>query len=409
MWSPPKPDTKSFYFHKHATKRINIAEGPVSSGKTVDSILKWLTFVPSAPPGVLFMIGKTERTLFRNVIRPMMDFTPPGLCKFTEGAGHGTIAGRRIDVIGFNNVLAETKIRGATCAGWLGDEITLWPKIAFEMLITRMRVKGGRAYGSTNPGSPKHWLKTDWLDNEKVSKDLFQLKYLLEDNEHLDPSYVEMLQRIYSGLFYKRFILGQWVAAEGAIYDMFDEDVHVFDGEVPFDIDNYVTGVDYGTSNPCTFGLYAIGLGPRWKGYAALVKSWRWDSKKKGRQMTNGEYAREYAKFIDGYEIRKNYVDPSAAAFIVELHSLGLPATQAKNDVIEGIQFVSSMFANNKFFLHKSCKDDIEEIEGYVWDEKKSEKGEDAPLKVDDHGPDRDRYVLYSHLGKKRGLTVFTA
>src|SRR5690606_4293976 len=137
--------------------------------------------------------------------------------------------------------------RGMTLAGAYGDEVTLWPESFFTMLLSRLSVPGAQFFGTTNPDSPGHWLKKRYLDRaDELS--LRRFRFTLADNPALDPAYVEALKREYTGLWYRRYILGEWVAAEGAIYDMFDPDRHVA-RELP-EILHWWVGVDYGTTNP---------------------------------------------------------------------------------------------------------------------------------------------------------------
>src|SRR5690625_7400637 len=105
-----------------------------------------------------------------------------------------------------------------TIAGHYGDEITLWPESYFAQSLARMSVAGAKMIGTTNPDSPNHWLKKDWID---ADKGVVSRKLTIEDNEHLPADFVESLKREYTGLWYKRFIEGLWVSAEGAVYDMF--------------------------------------------------------------------------------------------------------------------------------------------------------------------------------------------
>jgi len=402
------PSLKGWGYLLNSTAKINLAVGSVRSGKTVTAGIRWADYVANAPPGLLLVAGKSERTVKRNVIDPLTEFLGSDQVKIRWGLGEGTILGRDVFVVGANDERAEGKIRGSTLAGALGDEITLWPKSFYYMMLSRLSVRGSKFFGTTNPDSPRHWLKQDFINNRRLRRcgDMRVFNWRLDDNPYLDPLYVASLKRQYSGLWYKRFIQGLWCLAEGSVYDMFDEKRHVYSGDVPFVVDHFITGIDYGTANPFTVGLYAIGQKPLYNGYAALVKSWRWDAKKQGRQKTDSQLADAYNKFIDGVQVKANYVDPSAASFITELRARNIKVTKANNSVVEGIQFISSMFNTGRFMMHESCTDDIAEYNGYVWDEKKVARGIDAPLKVDDHAPDRDRYALNTHLGGK-GLVIF--
>lgn len=380
--------------------RINLWEGAVRSGKTIASIIRWLEYVKTAPPGELVMIGKTERTLKRNILDVIESMIGTKNFKYKVGAGEIWLAGRRIYVVGANDERAEGKIRGGTYAGAYGDELTLWPESFWTMLLSRLSVKGAKAFGTTNPDSPYHFLKTDFIDKEGLNLKTFHFD--ITDNPALDPEYVKALMNEYTGLWYKRFILGLWVLAEGAIYDMWDEDKHVRPS--PGFLTNRIAAVDYGTTNPCTFGMYAWNEPSIYdrnkKKVIQLETEYWWDSKAKGRQKTDAQYADDFVAWCSGIVPEVVYVDPSAASFILELRKRGYFVEKANNDVIDGIQFISNLLNTGCYFVDPSCKATIKEFGAYVWDAKAEKKGLDQPLKTNDHTRDRDRYALYSHFGQ---------
>src|SRR5690606_17299071 len=139
---------------------------------------------------------------------------------------------------------AVTKIQGLTLVGAMGDELSLTPESFFTMILSRLSVRGAKLFGTTNPDAPAHWLKRKFLARAG-ELDLATWHFTLEDNPALDPAYVAALKREYTGLWYKRYIQGLWVQAEGAIYDMFDPDRHVV-STLPTLVQHWV-GVDYGT------------------------------------------------------------------------------------------------------------------------------------------------------------------
>ena len=251
---PTKKQTQTII---DAKARLNIWEGAVRSGKTVASLFAWLDYVGSeAPAGDLLMVGKTEKTLKRNVLDVIDRMIPHKFCLRMK-LGECEIYGRRIYCVGANDERAEGKIRGLTVAGAYGDELTLWPESFFTMMLSRLSVSGARFFGTTNPDGPYHWLKTNYLERQGL--DLARFQFSLEDNPFLDRRFVEALKSEYVGLWYKRYIQGLWVAAEGAIYDMFDEVLHVVD-ELPA-MRKYWTAIDYGTAAPTVFLLFGLGGG----------------------------------------------------------------------------------------------------------------------------------------------------
>ena len=384
-----------------STARVNLWEGSVRSAKTIASICRWIEYVKNeAPEGLLVMIGRTQGTIQRNVIDVITDMLGTNDAYFLRGSDEFYLLGRKIVVLGANDERAKEKIQGSTIVGAYGDEVALWPESFYSMLLSRLSVKGAKFFGTTNPDSPYHWLKMNFIDRAH-ELDMLVFHFTLDDNPTLDPAYVENLKKEYTGLWYKRYILGLWVRADGTIYDMWDEAKHSGDvsailrarGRTQFQ--RYFTATDYGTNNPCTFGLYGYdgGAPPVY-----LVKEYYYDSKKAGRQKTDSEYGADFVNFIQGIRpIVANYVDPSAASFMAELRKRGVPTTPAKNEVLDGIRFVGSMLHNGLYLVDKRCSMTIKEYAGYVWDEKAQKRGEDAPLKTNDHAMDRDRYALFSH------------
>ena len=374
--------------------RINVWQGSVSSGKTIASLIRWIEYVATVPYGNLLMVGKTERTLKRNVIDVLAELLDgTGSLITRTGSGEIQIGSKTIYIVGANDERAEAKIRGLTLAGAYGDEVTLWTESFFSMLLSRLRVKNAKLFITTNPDSPNHWLKKQFLDRED-DLDLKNFGFELDDNHTLDPHYVNSLKAEYappSSLWYRRFINGDWVMAEGAVYDTFDQQVNVVT-ELP-KMQEYYVGIDYGTTAP--FVAVLIGEGVDDKLY--VVDEYVYDSKTKLRQLSDAEYSRELRQFIRKYDPRRIYIDPSATSFITQLWRDNVQGvTKANNNVEDGIRVVHNLISSGKLLVHQKCAYTIEEIESYVWDSKQQEKGIDKPLKRNDHAVDALRYGVIS-------------
>ncbi len=381
-----------------AIKRLNVWDGAVRSGKTVASLVAWLIYVHNAPPGDLLMIGKTERTLKRNIINPLLEIAGP-VMQYKQGEGELYIAGRRIYLVGANDERSESKIRGMTCAGAYGDEITLWPESFFQMMLSRLSVEGARFLGTTNPDSPAHWLKVKYLDRRE-ELDMRVFKFRLDDNPHLPQAYVDSLKKEYTGLWYRRYILGDWVAAEGAIFDMLDPDIHLVN-EMPA-LSRHFMAVDYGTTNPTVWSYLSQGVDGCWY----IHHGYRWDSLVQMRQKTDAEYSADFLKHVRDTKIFPStvWIDPSAASFSLQLWRdmrrqndfKDVSIAPADNEVLDGIRDVASLFQARLLKIHKPTVSPkmFDELVGYAWDSKAQEKGEDKPLKTADHDPDSIRYAV---------------
>jgi len=304
---------------------------------------------------------------------------------------------RKIYVIGANDERAEGKIRGATFAGALVDEITLIPEGFFRMLLSRLSIENAKLIGTTNPDSPYHWIKADFIDKSE-ELDIKVFSFRLEDNPSLPSEYVKNLKKEYQGLWYKRFIEGSWVLAEGSIFDFFDEKYHVVKN-APTYAKYYLLGIDYGTTNP--FAAVLVGVNDDHHPALWIEKEFYWDSKRMGRQKTDMEYALDLQREFGAYSPRLVYLDPSAASFHMELKRQKWAVKQAKNDVLDGIRFMSDLFTRGDLAICKGCSNLIREIESYVWDPKSAKLGEDKPIKERDHAIDASRYVLFTHFGAK--------
>ncbi|MFJ1648002.1 PBSX family phage terminase large subunit [Streptomyces sp. NPDC088258] len=386
-----------------STTLISCWEGAIRSGKTVASLLRWLIFVANAPStGELVVIGKTAQTCHRNLFLTLQD---PALfgdlaqhVHYTAGAPTATILGRMVHVIGANDAKAEPKIRGMTVCGAYVDEVTLVPQIFFEQLLGRMSVEGAQLFCTTNPDNPAHWFMRDWI-SQPEKKNLRRFSFTIDDNPFLPASYVRQTKASHEGLFYRRFILGEWVAAEGAIYDSWDRERHLVTALPKQGIRRWISlGVDYGTKNP--FHAVLLGLGADRKLYAAA--DWRYDSRQQKCQLTDAEYSQRMRAWLGDVPgigpVRPQFacVDPSAASFRTQLRRDKLTPTAATNDVMDGIRTVSSLLAANKLFIHASCKDLITEIGGYSWDDQAALRGIEQPIKVADHGVDALRYAIFT-------------
>ncbi|HEY9476257.1 MAG TPA: PBSX family phage terminase large subunit [Mycobacteriales bacterium] len=378
-----------------AQNPLNIWEGSIRSGKTIASLVRWLIYVANPPRGGdLVVVGKTRETIGRNVFAPLSD---PALfgdiarhVDYTPGAPTGQILGRTIHVLGANDSKSEPKVRGMTCAGAYCDEVTVLPRSFFDQLVGRMSVPGAKLFGTTNPDNPSHWLRKEYL-LRPAETGCQSWHFTLDDNPHLDPAYVARIKSTYTGLWYRRFISGEWVQAEGAVYDCWDPDRHVVD-ILPTIIRWIGLGVDYGTSNP--FAALLLGLGVDGRLY--LTREWRYNGRASHRQLTDVEYSARLREWLAPVRPEWTCVDPSAASFITQLYRDGLTPTAAANSVLDGIRQVASLLASGLLLAHRSCTGWIEEMPGYSWDEDASAKGEDRPIKADDHSLDAGRYAVHT-------------
>jgi PBSX family phage terminase large subunit len=377
---------------QRSTKHMNIWEGAVRSSKTWGTLFRWLKYVPTAPKEDLVMIGRTERSVVRNLIRPLQSLIG-NECQWYPGRGEAYVFGRCHVVLGASDERAEGKVRGMTAGGALCDEITLWPESFWIMLLSRLSPDNAQLFGSTNPDNPYHYLKKDYLDQKK-NLDLESFQFKLDDNPFISQKFKDNLKREYRGLWYKRFIEGLWVVAEGAIYDFFSEDEHVI-VKPPAKAKSYVVGIDYGTGNPCVFGLFGINYDAM--PFIWLEKEYYYDSQLAGRQKDDGEYADDLIKWLGNTNIDSIIIDPSAASFKATLRKKGLFVIRdADNDVLNGIRTQARLLCNGSYKICECCEHSIIDYSAYLWNKNSAKRGEDKPLKQHDHTKDMERYILHT-------------
>lgn len=392
-----------------AQARINIYEGAIRSGKTVGSLARWVMHVAQMRDreGEVFVFGRTRDALARNVFAPLQNkdllrALAPGTT-YTSGAPTAQVLGQTVHVLGASDRQAEEKLRGMTGKSGYGDELTVLPVAFFRQALGRLSVAGAKLFGTTNPDNQAHWLRTEYLDRPRVPLGeeptadderlhLASWHFTIDDNPYLDPAYVRSIKSEYTGLWYRRMILGHWVQAEGAIYESWDPDRHVVDELPPLDC-VLAVGVDYGSTNP----FHAVMLAITRDGRLAVTREYRHDPKLTRRSMTDAEYSVALRAWLDAEQHRPQWiaVDPSAESFHIQLHRDGVRGViDADNSVADGIRLVASLLATGRLIVHRSCRGLIDEIPGYSWDDKAALKGEDKPVKVGDHGLDSLRYGI---------------
>lgn len=397
---------------RESTARINVWEGSVRSGKTIASLLRFLIYVAtSTVRGELVVVSRTRDSAARNVFAPLMDPTLFGPIAqhihYTAGAPTATVLGRTVWVLGSSDVRSENVLRGLTCAGAYVDEITLLREDFFTQLLNRLW-EGARLFGTTNPDNPAHWLKRRFLNRLSDLPDWRVWKFFLDDNPVLSEERKAAIRRENTGLFYRRNVLGEWVAAEGAIFDMWDPDRHVIPwADLPALVDLIAVGVDYGTTNATSAILLGVTDETTPQGRRdsrlVLVDEWRYDAATSQVRLTDAQLStrlrdwltQPHTPQVSTLTPRWVCVDPAAASFKVQLVQDGIPGVvDADNDVLYGIRTTASLLASGRLVVTDRCAGFVNEAPGYSWDPKATEKGEDKPLKVADHSLDAARYAI---------------
>jgi PBSX family phage terminase large subunit len=389
----PVLSNKQRIAYKEATARINIWQGAVRSGKTYSSLIKFIDLLRNGPKGDTLIIGVTRDSIQRNVLTDLCNLIGAKIpaSKSTEMV----FLGRKVYFVGANDERSVRRIQGATLALAYVDEATCIPEPFWNMLLSRLSVPHAQLLSTCNPEGPAHWLKKRFLDNQE-KLNLVTWKFELEDNPILTEEYKRDLKSEYTGMWYKRYILGEWAVAHGLIYDQFDNDnIYI---EEPNNPDYYVVGLDYGSSNP-TAGVLIACSPKRWP-QIRVVDTFYFSSAEAGRGKTDGELGDDIEEWLKYRDVKRIYIDPSAKSLHLELARRGLPCKAAINDVLPGIQTVNKFIGGKNLLIHSSCKKLIEELQSYSWDPKAADRGEDKPIKKNDHIVDATRYAIYSSFPK---------
>lgn len=368
-----------------------ICDGAVRSGKT--SIIMW-AFIEWAMRefnGQRFGIcGKTVDSATKNIVIPFISMS---LAKERY-----TLRWRRSDkllevrrgfttnyfeVFGGKDESSFMLIQGRTLAGVLLDEVTLMPESFVNQALARCSVDGARLWFSCNPGNPNHWFYNDWIKRHRERNTLY-LHFSMTDNPSLSEKTLKRYESMYAGVFFRRYILGEWCVAEGVVYPMFDPEKHTAANYGTQGM--YYISIDYGTVNPTAMGLWLVN-----NGTAVMVKEYYYNSRKEGKQKTDEEYYSDLEEFAGKLPIQRVIVDPSAASFKECIRRHGkFHVWDAQNAVLDGIRYTATLLQAGRLLFDRSCTNTFNEFGAYCWDD--SNPSEDSVIKENDHSMDQVRY-----------------
>jgi len=378
MFTPKQIETINDRHH-----RWNIDYGATRSGKTHGSYFKVPYRIAELPEGNMIMIGKTLSTLSYNVLEPMRGIFGyehvSEVKKGSDGINYCNIFGRKMRVVGADNKRAVTKIQGAGLIYAYLDELTTHHKDVFMMLQSRLDSKEACCDATCNPDAPNHWLKKWQEESKQKGVDLAWRQFTIYDNTYLDAEFIKALELEYQGtVYFDRFILGRWVAAEGSCYPHFIRKKSEFiipklpEGEQGF----IQIGVDFG-GNKSGQAFNATFISSDLKRIYAL-KDYR-----KTEQMDPDKLNLEFIKFVKQisafypqYQIMGVWADSAEQVLKNGLQSslikngFGIKVNNSmKREINERIRFENMMFGKRRFYILDCCDITIDAFSGAVWED----------------------------------------
>ena len=373
-------------------KETIICDGSVRAGKTLIMSMSYILWSMTNYNQQQFGIaGKTIGSLRRNVITPL---------KRMLLDRHYTVKDHRADnllEISYNNVTnyyyvfggkdegSQDLVQGITVAGFFFDEVALMPQSFVNQATARASVDGRKYWFNCNPAGPYHWFKTEWLDQLDKHKAM-HIHFTMDDNPSLSGEIIDSYKRMYSGVFYQRYILGLWVLSDGIIYDNFNEQKMVVIPPNPQTIQQYYVSCDYGAQNPTVFLLWGFSNGVWY-----CLKEYYYNAREQTVQKSDGAYADDLAQFL-GPISAPIILDPSAVHFAILLEQRGFEVIPADNDVLDGIRLTQSLMNNGKIKFTPGLVNLFKELASYIWDDKAAQRGVDKVVKQHDHACDAMRY-----------------
>ena len=388
-----------------------IADGAIRSGKTSVMSLSYVLWAMNNFNNCNFIIaGKTVQSCERNVINPLIQvkyLTDHFDCKYTRTNHILRIQrGNKVNyfyVFGGKDESSFMLVQGLTAAGAFFDEVALMPQSFVLQAMARCSVEGSKLWFNCNPESPSHWFYLEWIINPK-SKNALHLHFTMEDNPSLSEKKKAYYRSSYTGVFYQRYIKGEWVRAEGCIYSSFTEDneKYIVDS-IDFEKTKFMKfniGVDFG-GNGSKHSFILTGITLRYQNVYVL------ESELIDPNTTPAELEKQYCKFVK--KCFENYPQimftTTYADSAEQVLKRGLAAASLKNnlknkvensrkdEIIERIRLVTTLMSQGRFFIKRSCKSLINALNNAVWDSK--QKTDD--VRLDDGTSDIDSLDAFEY------------
>lgn len=361
-------------FLQNCNHRWNIKTGATRSGKTfLDYTVIPKRILKCRGEGLIVLLGNTKGTLERNILEPMRAIWSPALVGQIGSNNTVQIFGKKCHALGADKISQVSKLQGAAFEYCYGDEITTWHEDVFQMLKSRLSCPNSHFDGTCNPGNPQHWFKK-FLDSDA---DIYRQAYTIDDNPFLAPEFVENLKREYAGtVYYNRFILGEWAAAEGAIYRQVADNPSDFVIYDPPPVLFGTIGVDFGGNGSAT-AFCCTGFTPGMREVVTLKEHY------KKTIISPAELERDFVAFVQecrrcfSFPVTDAYCDSAEQTLIQGLRTacarngVGITIHNArKGEINDRIRFFCRLQAARRHKIMYECRHTLEAFQTAVWDSK---------------------------------------
>ena len=389
-----------------------IADGAIRSGKSVAMSLSFVIWAMSEFEACNFaMCGKTIGSFRRNVLFWLKLMLRSRGYSVSEQRTENLVVVRRGNienyfyVFGGKDERSQDLIQGITLAGVFFDEVALMPESFVNQATGRCSVDGSKFWFNCNPGSPAHWFKTGWIDNRR-DKRLLYLHFTMDDNLSLSEAVKERYRSTYSGVFFKRYILGEWKSADGVIYRQFADDPERFIlDEVPADIIIGTMGLDFGGNGSAHAGCL-VGIT---RGYRSIVIL---DEYYRKEVIDPGTLTDDVCGFVQRSQgqcrAASIWCDSAETVLIkgirTEVYLRRIPVevrNARKGEIIDRIRLCDMLMSQGRFFILRRCQHTIAALSEAVWDSKsptKDKRLDDGSTNID--SLDALEYALEPHANR---------
>ena len=389
-----------------------IADGAIRSGKSVAMSLGFVIWAMSEFEARNFaMCGKTIGSFRRNVLFWLKLMLRSRGYSVSEQRTENLVIVKRNDILNYFYVFggkderSQDLIQGITLAGVFFDEVALMPESFVNQATGRCSVDGSKFWFNCNPGSPAHWFKTGWID-KRADKRLLYLHFTMDDNLSLSEAVKERYRGMYSGVFFKRYILGEWKSADGVIYRQFADDPERFIlDDVPQDIFIGTMGLDFGGNGSAHAGCL-VGIT---RGYRSIVIL---DEYYRKEVIDPGTLTDDVCGFVQRSQAQVRatsiWCDSAETTLIkgirTEVFARRIPVevrNARKGEIIDRIRLCDMLMSQGRFFILRRCRHTIAALSEAVWDSKsptRDRRLDDGTTNID--SLDALEYALEPHANR---------